>query len=63
MLSHFSVNVVERLKKVQWKTTKIVEDIGHVKYEKRKNKRLRGSQRVGCSYFKSSYEDDRAELF
>lgn len=63
MLSHFSANIFERLKKVQWKTTKILKDTGHVKYEKRENKRLRGSQRVACSYFKSSYKDDKAELF
>ena len=63
MHSHFSASIVEKLKKVQWKTTRTVRDIGHVKYEKRENKRLRGSQIVACSCLKSSYKDDRAELF
>lgn len=61
--SHFSANIVEKPKAVQWKTTKKVRDIGHVKYEKRENKRLRGSQIVAWSCLKSSYKDDRAELF
>jgi len=50
--SHYSANIVEKLKKVQWKTTKIVRDIGHAKYEKRENKKLRGSQTVACSCLK-----------
>lgn len=44
----------------QRNATKIVRDIGHVKYE---NKRLRGSQIVACSCLKSSYKDVRTELF
>lgn len=35
MHSHFSANIVEKLKKVQWKTSKKERDTGHEKYEMR----------------------------
>lgn len=63
MHSHFSANIVEKLKKVQWKTSKKERDTGHVKYEIREKKRLSGSQIVASSCLKGGCKGDRAELF
>lgn len=63
MHSHFSANIIETLKKVQWKTSKKERDTGHMNYEMREKKRLSGSQTVACSCLKSGCKDDRAELF
>lgn len=63
MHSHISANIVEKLEKVQWKTSKKERDTGHVKYEMREKKRLSGSQIVASSCLKGGCKGDRAELF